>query len=180
MFTSPINGSEVMTINIDGESLLSVRDLARELGYKRTSDAVKHLPEKHVTKVPNRRLGRSGGGHAVPFTNEAGAYRLILRSNMPRAEEFTDWVTEEVLPTLRKAHEHGIDAIEELKGRIRELDSLVKMHEISAEGEEARGRKQFLNGVRAGRNNPDLDYHAIYEGRFVKWEQADEDEDVLL
>ena len=33
---------------------------------------------------------------------ESDVYRLIMRSNLPNAEAFQDWVTEEVLPTIRK------------------------------------------------------------------------------
>ena len=35
------------------------------------------------------------------FISEPGLYRLIMRSKMPKAEEFTDWVTE-ILVTIRK------------------------------------------------------------------------------
>jgi anti-repressor protein len=36
--------------------------------------------------------------------SEAGLYRLIMRSHVPQAEEFQDWVADEVLPQIRK---HG-------------------------------------------------------------------------
>ena len=36
------------------------------------------------------------------FINEPGFYRLVLRSNKPEAERFQDWVTEEVLPSIRR------------------------------------------------------------------------------
>jgi len=32
--------------------------------------------------------------------NKSGLYRLILRSNLPEAEAFQDWVTDEVLPAV--------------------------------------------------------------------------------
>lgn len=34
--------------------------------------------------------------------NENGLYRLIMRSKKPNAEAFQDWVTDEVLPMIRK------------------------------------------------------------------------------
>ena len=34
--------------------------------------------------------------------NEAGLYRLILRSNTPKTEECTDVVCSEILPSVRK------------------------------------------------------------------------------
>ena len=40
----------------------------------------------------------------LTFISEAGLYKLILRSKLPAAEEFSDWVCEEVLTSIRK---HG-------------------------------------------------------------------------
>lgn len=34
--------------------------------------------------------------------NEPAVYKLVFRSNKPEAEKFSDWVAEEVLPTIRK------------------------------------------------------------------------------
>lgn len=36
------------------------------------------------------------------FITESGVYKLVFKSRKPNAEAFTDWVTDEVLPTLRK------------------------------------------------------------------------------
>jgi prophage antirepressor-like protein len=38
------------------------------------------------------------------FINEPALYKLIFRSNKPKAEEFANWVCAEVLPQIRK---HG-------------------------------------------------------------------------
>ena len=45
-----------------------------------------------------------GGPQHMTIINEAGLYKLIFTSRKPDAEKFTDWVTEEVLPSVRK---HG-------------------------------------------------------------------------
>ena len=37
---------------------------------------------------------------------ESDVYRLVMRSNMPIAEEFQDWITHEVLPTIRMHGEY--------------------------------------------------------------------------
>lgn len=34
--------------------------------------------------------------------NESDLYRLVFKSSLPSAELFTDWVTSEVLPSIRK------------------------------------------------------------------------------
>ena len=41
-------------------------------------------------------------------------YRLIMRSNMPDAERFQDWVTQEVLPSIRKTGSYGAVRLEQL------------------------------------------------------------------
>lgn len=46
----------------------------------------------------------AGGGQEMAFIPESDLYRLIFSSKLPTAEKFTDWVTSEVLPTIRK---HG-------------------------------------------------------------------------
>lgn len=42
------------------------------------------------------------GEREAIFINEPGLYRLIFRSNKPKAIEFSNWVCTDVLPTLRK------------------------------------------------------------------------------
>ena len=36
------------------------------------------------------------------YLSESGMYKLILRSKMPKTEKFSNWVTDEVLPSIRK------------------------------------------------------------------------------
>lgn len=45
-----------------------------------------------------------GGNQHMIIINEAGLYKLIFTSRKPDAEKFTDWVAEDVLPSIRK---HG-------------------------------------------------------------------------
>lgn len=129
IFHSPLNGASIEIIYQGEQPVFSVPDLAKALEYSDTSRAVKHLPIKHIVKTPNRRLGRSEGGHDVPFTTEAGLYRLIMRSNMPKAVDFQDWVTDELLPTIRK--EGGYirkDATDE------QVEELKRKHQLQLEG----------------------------------------------
>lgn len=62
-----------------------------------TNMALKGIPEKHKAK---QSLGLRG--RAPWVITEAGLYRLVMRSNKPEAAEFQDWVTDVVLPTIRK------------------------------------------------------------------------------
>ena len=59
--------------------------------------AIKGIPEKHKSK---RSFGLRG---REPWAiTEAGLYRLVMRSNKPEASDFQDWVTDTVLPAIRK------------------------------------------------------------------------------
>ena len=51
-----------------------------------------------------------GFGHrpkGIILIHEADVYRLVMRSKLPSAERFQDWVVEEVLPTLRENGYYG-------------------------------------------------------------------------
>ena len=38
----------------------------------------------------------------ISFIPESDVYRLVMRSKLPEAEKFQDWVCEEILPAIRK------------------------------------------------------------------------------
>lgn len=52
-------------------------------------------------KVKRVHLGMKAGRDATVLS-ESGLYKLIMRSNKPEAKAFQDWVTREVLPSIRK------------------------------------------------------------------------------
>lgn len=60
-----------------------------------------------------------GGTQRVSGVNEAGLYALILTSRKPEAVEFKRWVTQQVLPTIRKTGGYmvpslAVQAVEDL------------------------------------------------------------------
>ena len=46
--------------------------------------------------------------HKAFIVNEAGLYRLIMRSDKPQARKFQDWVFGEVLPSIRKTGKYSV------------------------------------------------------------------------
>lgn len=96
------NGQEVRTLLIDEEPYFVGKDVASVLGYKKTADAIrKHVRTKHKGVYE---LETPGWSQEMTIISEPGLYSLIMKSKAPQAEQFQDWVTEEVLPTIRK---HG-------------------------------------------------------------------------
>lgn len=88
------------------------KDICNILEYKDSKQAIKlFVNEKHTTQFHSL-----GGGLITPppwgmeeqddtvYLTEAGLYSLILKSNKPKAGKFSNWVVEDVLPSIRK---HG-------------------------------------------------------------------------
>lgn len=109
----------VRTINDDGSVLFCGSDVAKALGYKSPKDAI----SAHCKGAVKRRTLTDGGEQEMSFIPEGDVYRLIVRSNLPAAEQFEKWVFEEVLPSIRK---HGMWAKEELLNNPDVLLDVVK------------------------------------------------------
>lgn len=81
------------------------KDLTTILGYANPSKALSdHVDEEdNSITIRYRAWGQRGGW----LINESGLYSLILSSKMPNAKQFKRWVTNDVLPSIRK---HGVYA----------------------------------------------------------------------
>ena len=99
----------VRTTTIGGQPYFVGKDVADILGYANTRKAlIDHIDDedKGVTKCDTL-----GGKQDLIIINESGLYSLILSSKMPNAKKFKRWVTNEVLPAIRK---HGLYATDDL------------------------------------------------------------------
>lgn len=94
---------DVRTIEIDGEVWFVGRDVADILGYSDTSDAIR----RHCKGAVKRRILSSGGNQEMSTIPERDVYRLIMRSTLPAAEKFEDWIVSEVIPSIRKHGHYG-------------------------------------------------------------------------
>ena len=90
---------EVRTLEEDGTVLFCGSDVAKALGYARPNDAV----TQHCRATVKRRTPISGKMQDINFIPESDLYRLVFSSKLPTAEKFTDWVTSEVLPSIRRS-----------------------------------------------------------------------------
>ncbi|EJE08193.1 phage antirepressor [Staphylococcus epidermidis] len=91
---------------IEGKEWFPAIQVAETLGYSNPHKAVKdHTKERGVTiRSVIDKLGRKQN---KKFIDEGNLYRLITRSKLPQADEFEEWVFEDVLPSIRK---HGLYA----------------------------------------------------------------------
>lgn len=97
VFQNPEFG-ELRTAERNGETWFCLADICRPLGI-RTTDCRGRLKPEGVDTIGTP---TNSGVQGMLFVNEGNLYRAIFQSRKPEAERFTDWVTEEVLPSIRK------------------------------------------------------------------------------
>lgn len=80
--------------------LFIVQQICTVLGFSNSRKAVAdHCDPEDVCKVE---MQTKGGKQLVNCVNESGLYSLIFGSKLPKAKQFKRWVTNEVLPAIRK------------------------------------------------------------------------------
>ena len=107
VFTNPEFGT-IRTITSDGQVLFYGKDVATALGYANTKDALARHCKGVVNHYP---LETAGGIQQTRFISEGDLYRLIVFSKLPAAQQFEAWVSDDVLPSIRR---HGMYTIDEL------------------------------------------------------------------
>lgn len=123
IFNSPDFGN-VRTLDNDGTVLFCGADIAKALGYSNPRKALNDHCKGDLTKrYPiTDSLGRTQDAIFIP---ESDLYRLVFGSKLPTAEKFTDWVTETVLPSIRK---HGAYMTPEtLQAAILNPDTMIQL-----------------------------------------------------
>lgn len=155
IFNSPEFG-QVRTVMIDGEPWFVGKDVAVALGYTNPQKAIRdHVDAEDMTVNDSFTVN----GTKATLINESGLYSLVLSSKLPSAKKFKRWITNEVIPAIRK---HGAyltpEKVEEV---LLNPDTLIKLAtELKAEREarknaelEAASAKQLI-----GELKPKADY----------------------
>lgn len=106
-------GHKVEIIEFENKILFNPYDVGKCLELEKTTvrRAIQGMNENQVIKLTNsavqnmntRKLNNFGEN----FLTESGVYKLIFKSNKPKAEEFANWVTDEVLPSIRQTGSYG-------------------------------------------------------------------------
>lgn len=95
--------NSVRVIQKDVEPWFVAKDVCDILGIKNVSDAVIKLNDNFKTTIALTETGSNYKTNAL-VVNEPGLYKLIFKSRKAEAEKFSDWLAEEVIPSIRK---HG-------------------------------------------------------------------------
>lgn len=156
IFNNPEFG-EIRTLEEGERVLFCASDVAKALGYSRPNDAI----ASHCRSTVKRRIPHPQSPEKtieMSFIPESDVYRLSFGSKLPTAERLTDWIVEEVIPTIRK---HGAymtsDVIERTltdPDYIIQLATTLKYEQqkrkaLEAKAEENRPKVLFADSVAA-------------------------------
>ena len=91
---------KIRTVTKDNEPMFCLVDVCKALELEQVSRVKSRLKEDGVTN--SKVIDRLGREQEATFINESNLYKVIFQSRKPSAERFTDWVTDEVIPSIRK------------------------------------------------------------------------------
>lgn len=149
-------GADVRLVTDDaGEPWFVARDVALFLEYADTDQAVR----AHCKAAKNYPVEMTGQVRHVKVIPERDVYRLVMRSQMPAAEEFEEWVVAEVLPTIRRtgSYQRPMTPAEQLLAQAQTMVSLERQQaeqQVALERVEDRTAKleqvRYLDSVPSG------------------------------
>ncbi len=102
-FHSDLFGDLTVLTHDDGSLWFIGKEVAEKLGYSRPSDAV----AQHCKGTVKHRMPSGTGFADYSLIPERDVYRLVMRSKLPTAEKFEEFVVSEVLPSIRKTGAYG-------------------------------------------------------------------------
>ena len=126
-------GNVRVAINKSEEPMFVGVDVATVLGYENPQKAIRdHVDEEDrgyckLSDIQgvNETLPPHMKAANLLTINESGVYSLIIRSNLPAAKQFKRWITNEVLPSIRK---HGAYITgETLAQMLQNPDNLIEL-----------------------------------------------------
>ena len=86
---------------------------------------------KHCKGVVKRDTPTTSGNQQVSYIPESDVYRLVMRSKLPQAEQFQDWVCDEVLPAIRKTGGYMVAKVDDTPEMIMARAVLVAYETIN-------------------------------------------------
>jgi len=105
LFNNPEFGDVRTFETLEGDVLFCAKDVATALGYKDT----RHAISAHCKGGAKYPVPTNGGMQEMMFVPESDVYRLTFSSKLQKAEEFTDWITKEVIPSIRQTGSYSMN-----------------------------------------------------------------------
>ncbi len=91
-----------------GRPVFCLKDVCNILEIKNVSDAKSRLRSDGVVKLTRQ---SNGGNQNYLYITEGNLYKLIFQSRKESAVQFMDWVTEDILPKIRRYGKYDVQMI---------------------------------------------------------------------
>lgn len=98
VYEHPLFGKVRMFIQ-NGKTWFCGTDIATSLGYSNPRDAIVRHCKSHGV-VNHDVIDSMGRTQQMKFISEGNIYRLTAKSQMPRADEFENWIFDEIVPSV--------------------------------------------------------------------------------
>lgn len=108
--TYDFNGMTLRVVQIDGEPWFVAAYVLKAVGITTYGTVFRHIGADEKTKRDRNTLGM-GHGSPINLLSESGLYKLITQSDKAEAKPFQEWVTRDVLPSIRKTGSYGAKAM---------------------------------------------------------------------
>ena len=132
IFNSPEFG-DIRIVMVESEPMFCLSDVCRALEITNVGNVKQRLSEKGIRTMDTL---TKGGNQKLLYINEANLYKTIFQSRKESAQRFTDWVTDEFLPSIRK---HGAYMTEQvIEKALTSPDFLIRLATQLKEEQEKR------------------------------------------
>ena len=125
IFENPQLG-EIRTAGTSNEPMFCLADVCKVLDLQ-PSSTKNRLNKDGVSSI--KVIDSLGREQQATFINEQNLYKTIFQSRKKEAEIFVDWITGEVLPSIRKTGSYSIGEMRE-KAENGEVDSMYLRQQI--------------------------------------------------
>lgn len=99
-------GRQFRTIDVDGRPWFFAKEVCEILEIGNASQAASRLGGDEKDIISN---DTPSGTQQMLIVNESGLYALIMSSRKPEAKKFRQWVTKEVLPSIRETGSYSLE-----------------------------------------------------------------------
>lgn len=128
------NNSNLRAVQLNGQPWFVAKDACQVLGL---TDDRNHLmkldgDERRFVARSNVNLtdGVSFPNRGANCISESGLYKLIMRSDKPEAKPFQNWITQVVLPTIRKDGAYVMGEEKVATGEMSEDELVLRAQQI--------------------------------------------------
>ena len=167
-------------VDENNKAWFCLSDICKQVGYTNVTAASELVGRHALTK--RKVIDALGRQQETSFVTESGMYQFLLRCHLPKAEAFSNWVTEVVLPSINKTGQYSTSQEQNFGPGIKELAQLIGLKNadiesqvnqiklIAAESSElvAKQQQQIEELKQAVQNIDQEEITAIVHDRFIK------------